>query len=294
MAETLHASQTPVERDPVTRACRLLEQADPTPSLSELAQAVGKSVSQLHRLFKAQLGLTPRQYALAQRTARLRAQLPAARSVTEAMYQAGFVSSGRFYAHTDAMLGMTPGRYRAGGAHEQLRVAVAQTSLGALLVASSARGIAAMALGDDPEALLHDLQDRFPQAELLAGDADYEACVAQVAGWMERPGADLGLPLDIRGTAFQQRVWQALCDIPVGQTVSYRELAARIGAPRAVRAVASACAANPLAVVIPCHRVVRTDGNLAGYAWGIERKRALLAREAAAGSASRAEPPTGN
>jgi len=148
-------------------------------------------------------------------------------------------------------------------------------------VASSARGIAAMALGDDPEALLRDLQDRFPRAELLAGDADYEALVAQVVGWMARPGADLGLPLDIRGTAFQQRVWQALRDIPSGHTVSYRELAARIGAPRAVRAVASACAANPLAVVIPCHRVVRSNGELAGYAWGIERKRALLAHEAA-------------
>lgn len=282
---------SPCATDPVTRACRLLEHAEPTPSLSELAQAVGKSVSQLHRLFKAQLGLTPRQYALAQRAARLRAQLPTARTVTEAMHEAGFASSGRFYAHTDAMLGMTPGRYRAGGAHEQLRVAVAQTPLGALLVASSARGIAAMALGDDPEALLRDLQDRFPRAELLAGDADYEALVAQVVGWMARPGADLGLPLDIRGTAFQQRVWQALRDIPSGHTVSYRELAARIGAPRAVRAVASACAANPLAVVIPCHRVVRSNGELAGYAWGIERKRALLAQEAAASTPNEDDTP---
>jgi AraC family transcriptional regulator of adaptative response/methylated-DNA-[protein]-cysteine methyltransferase len=201
--------------------------------------------------------------------------------VTEAIYDAGYNSSGRFYEKSTDMLGMTPTRYRAGGVNERIRFAVGETSLGSILVASSEKGVASIMLGEDPEALLRDLQDRFSHAELIGADGDYEALVARVVGLIEVPRIGLDLPLDVRGTAFQQRVWQALTEIPVGQTVSYAEIARRIGAPKAVRAVAAACAANKLAVAIPCHRVVRNEGALSGYAWGVERKRALLDRETA-------------
>jgi AraC family transcriptional regulator of adaptative response/methylated-DNA-[protein]-cysteine methyltransferase len=179
------------------------------------------------------------------------------------------------------MLGMTPSRYRAGGADEDIRFAVGQTSLGAILVASSTKGVASILLGDDPEELVRNLQDRFPKARLIGADRDYEALVARVVGFVEAPGIGLDLPLDVRGTAFQRRVWQALREIPAGRTVSYAEIARRIGSPKAVRAVAGACAANNLAVAIPCHRVIRNDGSLSGYAWGVERKRELIGKEAA-------------
>jgi AraC family transcriptional regulator, regulatory protein of adaptative response / methylated-DNA-[protein]-cysteine methyltransferase len=175
---------------------------------------------------------------------------------------------------------MTPSQYRAGGANEEIRFAVGATSLGAILVASSKKGVAAILLGDDPDKLLRNLQDRFPRAQLIGADREYEALVARVVGLVETPGIGLDLPLDVRGTAFQQRVWQALREIPVGETLSYAEVARRIGSPRAARAVAGACAANNLAVAIPCHRVVRQDGSLSGYAWGVECKRVLLEREA--------------
>lgn len=175
---------------------------------------------------------------------------------------------------------MTPARYRRGGADEILRFAVGQCSLGAILVASSDKGVASILLGDDPDKLVRDLQDRFPAARLVGGDADYERLVAEVVGFVETPGIGLDLPLDVRGTAFQQRVWQALRRIPAGRTATYTDIARQIGAPAAVRAVAGACAANPIAVAIPCHRVIRTDGALTGYRWGVERKRSLLAREA--------------
>ena len=177
------------------------------------------------------------------------------------------------------MLGMTPKRYRAGGTDTTIRFAIGECTLGAILVAASTRGICAILMGDDPDALARDLQKRFPRAELLGGDAGFERWVAQVVGFVEQPRLGLDLPLDVRGTAFQQRVWQALQKIPVGSTASYTEIAQRIGAPKSVRAVASACAANALAVAIPCHRVVRTDGGLSGYRWGVTRKRALLDRE---------------
>jgi AraC family transcriptional regulator of adaptative response/methylated-DNA-[protein]-cysteine methyltransferase len=176
---------------------------------------------------------------------------------------------------------MTPAAYRAGGAGARIRFAVGECSLGSILVAQSDRGLCAILLGDDPDALLRDLQDRFPKATLLAGDAGFEAVVAAVVGAVEAPRLGLDLPLDVRGTAFQQRVWQALRAIPPGATASYAEIARRIGAPAAVRAVAGACAANPLVVAIPCHRVVGSDGGLSGYRWGIERKRTLLERESA-------------
>jgi AraC family transcriptional regulator of adaptative response/methylated-DNA-[protein]-cysteine methyltransferase len=181
------------------------------------------------------------------------------------------------------MLGMTPTQYKKGGTNEEIRFAVGETSLGAILVASSQKGVAAILLGDDPGELIRDLQDRFPKAKLIGADRDYEALVARIVGLVEMPKLGLDLPLDVRGTAFQQRVWQALREIPVGRTVSYAEIASRIGAPKAVRAVAGACARNNLAVVIPCHRVVKNDGAISGYAWGVERKRALLDRETQSG-----------
>ncbi|EWS52549.1 Regulatory protein of adaptative response [Methylibium sp. T29] len=231
-------------------------------------------------MFKAVTGLTPRAYATAHRARRLREALGRrGGTVTDAIYDAGFNSGGRYYETADGVLGMTATRYRAGGAGTAIRFAIGQCSLGAILVAQSERGICAILLGDDPDALARDLQDRFPQARLIGGEADFEDWVARVVGFVEAPGLGLDLPLDVRGTAFQQRVWQALRDIPPGRTASYAEVAARIGAPTAVRAVAQACAANALAVAIPCHRVVRSDGALSGYRWGVERKRQLLALE---------------
>lgn len=265
----------------VARACRLIEESEVELSLTALASAVGRSSSYFHRTFKDHTGLTPKEYAAAHRSAKVRQGLVAGASVTEAMYDAGFNSSGRFYEKSTDMLGMTPTRYRAGGTNERIRFAVGETSLGPILVASTEKGVASILLGDDPDSLVRDLQDRFPRAELVGADSDYEALVARVVGLIEAPGIGLDLPLDVRGTAFQQRVWQALTEIPVGQTLSYAEIARRIGVPKAVRAVAGACAANKLAVAIPCHRVVRNDGALSGYAWGVERKRTLLDREAA-------------
>jgi AraC family transcriptional regulator of adaptative response/methylated-DNA-[protein]-cysteine methyltransferase len=265
----------------VARACRLIEQSEEEPSLTDLAAAVGRSPGYFHRRFKAVTGLTPKDYAAARRAAKVREGLESGNSVTEAIYDAGFNSSGRFYEKSTCMLGMTPSQYRAGGVNEEIRFAVGETSLGAILVASSKKGIASILLGDDPDELVRELQDRFPKARLIGADGSYEALVARVVGFIEAPGLGLDLPLDVRGTAFQRRVWQALQNIPTGQTVSYTEIAQRIGAPNAVRAVAGACAANHLAVAIPCHRVVRNDGSLSGYAWGVERKQALLTREAA-------------
>jgi AraC family transcriptional regulator, regulatory protein of adaptative response / methylated-DNA-[protein]-cysteine methyltransferase len=264
----------------VAKACRLIEESEEELSLNDLAEAVGRSASYFHRMFKATTGLTPKEYATAHRAAKVRQGLESGRRVTEAMYDAGYNSSSRFYEKSTGMLGMTPTQYRSGGANEVIRFAVGQSSLGAILVASSEKGVAAILLGDDPGELLCNLQDRFPKAHLIGGDRDYEALVARVVGFVEAPGLGLDLPLDVRGTAFQQRVWQALQEIPVGQTVSYSEIARRIGSPKASRAIAGACAANNLAVAIPCHRVVRNDGSLSGYAWGVERKRELLDREA--------------
>jgi AraC family transcriptional regulator, regulatory protein of adaptative response / methylated-DNA-[protein]-cysteine methyltransferase len=265
----------------VAKACRIIEEREEEPALEELAEAVGRSPSYFHRVFKATTGLTPKDYAAAHRARKVRQGLATGNTVTEAIYDAGFNSSGRFYEKSTDMLGMTPSQYRAGGTNEEIKFAVGQTSLGAILVASSKKGVAAILLGDDPDELLRNLQDRFPKAHLIGADRDYEALVARVVGFIEAPGIGLDLPLDVRGTAFQQRVWQALREIPVGEMVSYADIARRIGSPKAARAVASACAANNLAVAIPCHRVIRNDGSLSQYAWGVERKRSLLDREAA-------------
>ncbi|MCA1325457.1 bifunctional DNA-binding transcriptional regulator/O6-methylguanine-DNA methyltransferase Ada [Herbaspirillum sp. alder98] len=267
----------------VAVACRLIDQAEAgtTPDLATLAAAVGLSQHHLHRLFKAHTGLTPRAYADGRRAERMRGHLSGAASVTEAMYQAGFASSGRFYANSDAQLGMRPASFRQGGRGERIRFAVAQSWLGPLLVAATERGICTVAIDDDPEALVLQLQDRFPHAELVGADADFEALVARVVASVNDPRSGAGLPLDVRGTAFQQRVWQALLAVPAGATVTYSELAQRIGSPTSVRAVASACGANEIAILVPCHRVVRLDGSASGYRWGIARKEALLARELA-------------
>jgi AraC family transcriptional regulator of adaptative response/methylated-DNA-[protein]-cysteine methyltransferase len=264
----------------IAQVCRQIEMADTPPSLAQLAQFAQLSPAHLHRIFKAETGVAPKAYAAAHRGQKVRAHLASSASVTEAIYAAGYNSNGRFYEGANQLLGMTPKNFRAGGSNTQIRFAVGECSLGAILVAASERGVCAILLGDDPQALLLDLQDRFLNAELMGGDADFESQVAQVVGFVEMPQYGLDLPLDVRGTAFQQRVWQALLDIPAGSTASYSEIAQRIGAPKSARAVAGACAANALAVAIPCHRVVRNDGGLSGYRWGIERKRTLLEREA--------------
>jgi AraC family transcriptional regulator, regulatory protein of adaptative response / methylated-DNA-[protein]-cysteine methyltransferase len=264
----------------VAKACRIIEECEQEPSLEELADAVGRSPSYFHRVFKATTGLTPKDYAIADRAKKVRHGLASGNTITETIYEAGFNSSGRFYEKSTGMLGMKPSQYRAGGANEEIKFAVGQTSLGAILVASSKKGVASILLGDDPDELVRNLQDRFPKARLIGADRGYEALVARVVGFIETPEIGLNLPLDVRGTAFQRRVWQALQEIPAGETASYAEIARRIGSPKAVRAVAGACSANNLAVAIPCHRVVRNDGSSSGYAWGVERKRVLLDREA--------------
>jgi AraC family transcriptional regulator of adaptative response/methylated-DNA-[protein]-cysteine methyltransferase len=266
----------------VARACRWIEEAEETPALAALAQAAGLSRFHFHRVFKAVTGVTPKAYAAAHRGKRVRAELAHGGSVTAAIYGAGFNSSGRFYAAAPDLLGMTPTQFRAGGSGNVIRFAVGQCSLGAVLVAATEKGVCAIELGDDPDALVRALQDRFPKARLVGGDAAFEQLVASVVGFVEAPGHGFDLPLDIRGTSFQQRVWKALRAIPAGSTTTYSELAKRIGRPKAVRAVAHACASNAIAVAIPCHRVVRMDGSMAGYRWGVDRKRALLAREKAA------------
>jgi AraC family transcriptional regulator, regulatory protein of adaptative response / methylated-DNA-[protein]-cysteine methyltransferase len=265
----------------VARVCRTIESSESMPGLRELAEEAGLSLHHFHRVFKSVTGLTPRQYAEAHRTRRVHDELRKGPSVTAAIYDAGFQSSGRFYEATDRMLGMTPSEYRAGGAKAEIHFAVGECSLGSILVAKSERGVCAILLGDEPESLVRDLQDRFPRATLVGGDEGFEEIVAKVVGFVDAPAIGLDLPLDVQGTVFQRRVWQALQSIPVGSTANYSEIAARVGAPKAARAVARACAANALAVAIPCHRVVRQNGSLSGYRWGIERKRTLLKREGA-------------
>jgi AraC family transcriptional regulator, regulatory protein of adaptative response / methylated-DNA-[protein]-cysteine methyltransferase len=274
-ADTGHAAA-------IAEACRAIEQAEEMSSLDDLAARAGLSRFHFHRLFKAATGLTPRQYAAAHRAKRVRDDLPISATVTQAIYDAGFNSSGRFYAESTGRLGMRPSAYAKGGQGAIIRFAVGQSSLGAILVAATDKGVCAITLGDKPEALVRALQDRFPNATLVGGDKAFEAVVAKAVGLVEAPGLGCDLPLDIRGTAFQERVWQALRAIPAGTTASYAEVARRLGKPGAVRAVAQACAANPVAIAIPCHRVVRTDGDLSGYRWGVERKRELLRREARA------------
>ncbi|MBV8250034.1 MAG: bifunctional DNA-binding transcriptional regulator/O6-methylguanine-DNA methyltransferase Ada [Comamonas sp.] len=273
---------SPAEQESITRCCRWLESEEPVPALEELARRLNLSPWQLHRSFKRATGLTPKAYAKARRGHALRAALAPAQSlsVTDAAYLSGYEASSSFYKDAPAMLGMAPQAYRNRGRHQSIRFALAECSLGSLLVASTERGVCCVLLGDDAQALVEDLQQRFAAAELIGADAGYEQTVARVVALIEQPRLGLALPLDIQGTAFQQRVWQALQSIPAGQTVSYSQLAQSLGMPQAARAVASAVAANPIAVAVPCHRVLRNDGSISGYRWGVERKRALLLREA--------------
>jgi AraC family transcriptional regulator of adaptative response/methylated-DNA-[protein]-cysteine methyltransferase len=265
----------------VARICEYIQQSEREPSLAELAERAGLSPYHFHRVFKATTGLSPKAYAAAQRARRVRGELKRAATVTQAIMDAGYNSGGRFYADSNQLLGMTPRQYRAGGADTRIHFALGQCSLGSILVARSRKGLCAILLGDEPAALVRELKERFPRAQLAGGDARFERQLAAVIRFVDAPSLGLKLPLDVRGTAFQQRVWQELRKVPVGGTVSYSDLARRIGAPRSVRAVAQACAANRLAVAIPCHRVLRSDGALSGYRWSVERKRALLAREVA-------------
>lgn len=263
----------------VTKICRLLDTDEPEPSLADLADQAGLSPSHLHRIFKAATGVTPKAYAAARRATRLRSGLEQGLGVGEAIYAAGYSSTSRFYEKANQHLGMSPKKFGSGGAGVTICIAVEDCSLGAILVAASERGVCAVFLGDDPEKLVRELRNRFPRADFSDGDADFQHLVAMVVDEVEHPEKGQDLPLDLRGTLFQQKVWQALQEIPAGATTTYSEIAKRIGSPRAVRAVASACAANRLAVVIPCHRAVRKDGGLGGYRWGLERKRRLLAKE---------------
>ncbi|ACB95738.1 bifunctional DNA-binding transcriptional regulator/O6-methylguanine-DNA methyltransferase Ada [Beijerinckia indica] len=268
--------------DLIVAACRRIETAQKQLSLDQLAKAAGLSPFHFHRLFKSITGLSPKAYGAAHRMNKIHKALSAGEeSVTATIYASGYQSSSRFYATSKEMLGMTATAFREGGNLAEIRFALGETSLGSLLVACSAQGVCAIFLGDDPEALVHELQGRFPKAHLIGGDEGFEALVAKVVGFVETPARGLDLPLDIRGTAFQHKVWQALCEVPFGETASYTDIARRIGAPKAVRAVAQACAANKIAVAIPCHRILRTDGSLSGYRWGVERKRALLLKEGA-------------
>ncbi len=266
--------------DIIAQACRQIEQSETPPALHELAAAAGLSPHHFHRLFKTYTGMTPKAYGLGKQGRDVRSALGRGNSVTRAIMDAGFNASSRFYEKAPQMLGMAPRAYAQGGQDTDIRFAVGQSKLGAILVASSQSGVCAILLGDDPQALVCELQDRFPHAALVGDDPDFHSLVAQVVGAIEAPALSWTLPLDVRGTVFQQRVWQALREITPGTTVSYADIAQRIGAPKAIRAVAGACAANWLAVAIPCHRVVRSDGALSGYRWGVERKRRLLQLEA--------------
>jgi AraC family transcriptional regulator, regulatory protein of adaptative response / methylated-DNA-[protein]-cysteine methyltransferase len=263
----------------IAAACRRIEDAENTPALADLAEKAGLSPFHFHRLFKAATGLTPKAYATAVKQSRMRDNLAEAGSVTEAIYAAGYSSSSRFYEADGQALGMAPSRYRAGGKDTLIRYAVEPCWLGLALIAATDTGICAMFFGDDADTLAADLRARFPAARIEAGGKLLEAAVRAALRALEEPALAAGLPLDIRGTAFQRRVWEALRAIPPGRTATYTEIAGQLGDPTAVRAVAGACAANPVAVAIPCHRVVRKGGALAGYRWGIERKRRLLERE---------------
>lgn len=268
------------QAEAITKACRMIEQSEEAPTLEVLAGAASMSSYHFHRIFKRVTGVTPKAYATAHRAGKVRSELSQGNSVTEAIYGAGFNSNGPFYASSSKTLGMTPSRYRSGGSGEIIKFAIGECDLGSVLVAASKIGICAILLGDSPDMLAQDLQDKFPNAILEGGDRPFEEWVAKVVGFVEAPQLGLDLPLDIRGTAFQQRVWQALRKIPIGSTVSYAEVARAIGSPKAARAIAKACAANAIAIAIPCHRVVRNDGAISGYRWGVERKRQLLEQEA--------------
>lgn len=262
----------------IAQLCQRIETADTPLSLNEMAAEVGLSPYHFHRLFKEIVGVTPKQYIQGKRTQRFREGLQSPQSVTDALYKAGFESSSSFYGKT-GQLGMTPTQYKRGAAGMIIYYAIRPSWLGLVLVAVTERGVCAIALDDSEEVLTQHLHQLFPKATIQEADENFTAWITQVLTLIEQPTRAVDLPLDIQGTAFQQQVWQALQGIPAGQTISYSQLAERIGNPKAVRAVASACGSNRVAIAIPCHRVIGRDGSLTGYRWGKERKQALLARE---------------
>jgi AraC family transcriptional regulator of adaptative response/methylated-DNA-[protein]-cysteine methyltransferase len=266
-------------REIVLRACRLIEMAEKPPTLAQLAADVGLSPAYFHRLFKKWVGITPRQYAAEKRLDKARSGIQQETTIIEAIYNAGFESSSRFYEKATPALGMKPSEYKNGGKRLMIRFAISHAYLGWVLVAASEKGVCRIDFDDSQEALQQRLRDNFPQAELVSDDPEFAETVALVLAFLDQPKRGLDLPLDIQGTAFQRRVWAALQQIPVGITASYGDIAARIGQPKAARAVAQACGANHIAVAIPCHRVVRGNGELGGYRWGVDRKRAVLQRE---------------
>lgn len=274
-------ADTPARRQAamIEKVCRVIEAAETAPTLAELAREAGMSPYHFHRLFKATTGVTPKAYANAHRSERVRSQLKNGASITKVVYDAGYGSSARFYDTAGHALGMKPGQYRSGGRNLQIRYAVAPCSLGLVLAGATSKGLCAIFLGDDATSLQRDLRERFPNAALIEGDREFAKLLAKVAASIETPRKAASLPIDIIGTAFQQQVWAALRDIAPGETATYAQIARRIGKPKAVRAVGTACGANPIAVAVPCHRVVGSDGKLTGYRWGLDRKRALLDRE---------------
>lgn len=263
----------------MAQICRLLEQNETTLTLDALAQHARMSRFHFQRTFKKMIGVTPKQYQQMLRAQRMRTTLNESASVTEALYAAGYNSSGHFYRESGAMLGMTPTEFRSGGETLEIQLGTARCDLGMVLIAATHNGICAIELGDDESTLIESMRLRYPRANLLMMNTQTAQWLQQVVRWIKQPQAALQLPLDIQGTAFQRQVWDALREIPPGQTRSYTDIAAQIGKPNAVRAVATACASNQLALTIPCHRVIRGNGELAGYRWGIERKRELLRRE---------------
>ncbi|MGH7154293.1 MAG: bifunctional DNA-binding transcriptional regulator/O6-methylguanine-DNA methyltransferase Ada [Acetobacteraceae bacterium] len=268
----------------VRDACAFIEREETVPLLERLAARSGYSRFHFLRMFRAHTGLTPRSYAEGVRARRLHAALASGERVVDAVIDAGFGSESRVYERTGELLGMTPGAVRRGGAGEVVRTAFADSPLGRLLVGATGKGVCFIGFAEPDDALMAELRRRFPRAEIIADDAGLAATVASVLQFIEEPRRALALPLDLRGTVFQQRVWQALCRIPIGETRSYSEVAAALGAPSAVRAVARSCATNPVPLAVPCHRVVGKNGALTGYRWGVSRKRALLERERAEAS----------
>ena len=263
----------------VETACRLMQDSPKMPGLAELAQAAGISQFHFHRIFKLQTGMTPKQYASSLQNERVRKNLRSEDSVTAAIYEAGFEAPGRFYERAAQVLGMSPSDYRQGGRDQSIWYSFADTPLGPVLIAGTAKGICAIRFGKKEKEMAAELQTLFPKALLIRAGNQMAGIVSRAVAYIEQPEGLFELPLDIQGTAFQHQVWNALKEIPFGQTATYSAIAGKIGKPTATRAVANACGANPVAVAVPCHRVVRTDGGFGGYRWGIRRKKKLLKRE---------------
>jgi AraC family transcriptional regulator, regulatory protein of adaptative response / methylated-DNA-[protein]-cysteine methyltransferase len=272
-------SQQERDAEHVRRACELIRASETGLSLDELAKAVGLSSFYFQRVFKRVSGVTPREYARELREERAREALRRNGSVTGAIYEAGYNANSRFYERSAKMLGMRPREFGAGGGGQEIRYSVVKSALGQVLIAGTKRGICAVHFGESAAELESLLQKSFSRARIVEGDAEFKRWVSSVVQSINEADSAKELPLDLRGTVFQQRVWKALREIPKGTTTTYSKLAEKLGTPRAVRAVARACATNQVAVLVPCHRVVRSDGNLAGYRWGLERKRKLLSRE---------------